>query len=82
LLALSVKDKLRENMIRAKIEPMPGNPAARYMGDQSGLWKVVIYDYGTRGRRDPNTSGEIHTENLSHPEAVKLSSRLEDQLNS
>ena len=68
-------------MIQVKVEPMAGNPAARLVGDQSGLWKVVIYDYGTGSYRDPNLRGRIHSEHHTYDEARELASGLERQLN-
>jgi hypothetical protein len=68
-------------MIRAKVEPMSGNPAAKNIGDQSGLWKVVVYDYGSGSVIDPNTPGRIHAENLPYEEARDMAAELERQLN-
>jgi hypothetical protein len=68
-------------MIRAKVEPMPGNPAADRVGVSTGLWKVVIYDYGDGSVIDPNTPGHTHTENLTFEEARDLAADLERQLN-
>ncbi len=68
-------------MYQVKLEPMPGNPAARKVGDSSGLWKVVVYDYGTGSVIDKNTPGKTHKENLPYEEARDLASSLEDKLN-
>ncbi len=68
-------------MYRVKPEPMPGNPAANKVGDQSGLWKVVVCDYGTGSVIDKNTPGKTHKENLSYEEARDLASSFEDKLN-
>ena len=68
-------------MIRARAEPMPSNPAAKNIGDQSGLWKVVVYDYGSGNVIDPNTPGRVHTENLPYEEGRNLAGKLERQLN-
>lgn len=69
-------------MIRVKAEPMSGNPAAKRIGDKSGLWKVVIYDYGTGSYIDPNLRGKTHSENLGYDEAQETASALERNLNS
>lgn len=68
-------------MISVKPEPMPGNPAANRMSDKSGLWKVVIYDYGTGNVKDMNTLGRTHSENHTYVEARELASGLERELN-
>jgi hypothetical protein len=68
-------------MIRVKAEPMPGNPASERIGDKSGLWMVVIYDYGTGSYRDPNLRGRTHSENHTYEEAQALATRLERELN-
>ena len=68
-------------MIRVEPEPMPENPAARKVGDSSGLWKVVVYDYGDSSVIDKNTRGKVHKENLPYEEARDLANKLEDNLN-
>jgi hypothetical protein len=68
-------------MIRVKAEPMPGNPAANRMADKSGLWMVVIYDYGTGSYRDPNLRGRIHSDNHTYADGQAIVSRLERELN-
>ena len=68
-------------MIEVKPEPMSGNPAAKSMGDKSGLWKVVVYDYGTGGIKDMSTRGRTHSEDHTYEEARELASGLQRQLN-
>lgn len=68
-------------MISVKAKPMPGNPAVKRMSDKSGLWMVIIYDYGTGSYRDPTLQGRIHSENHTYEEAQALASRLERELN-
>ncbi len=60
---------------------MPGNPAANRMGNKSGLWMVVIYDYGSGSYRDPSLESRTHSEDHSYEEAQALASGLERQLN-
>lgn len=63
------------SMRRVEAEPMPGNPAAKRVGDKSGLWRVLIYF--------PNTiiEPEVHAENLSYEDARDLAEKLKRQLN-
>lgn len=67
-------------MIRVVAESM--NPKESRVGDTSGLWKVVIYDYGDGFVIDKNTVGKIHKENLPYEEAQSLAYKLDDKMNS
>jgi hypothetical protein len=68
-------------MYRVKVEPMPDNPDVPKVGDSSGSWKVVVYDYGAGNVIDKNALGNTHKENLPYEEARDLASSLEDKLN-
>ncbi len=64
-------------MIRVVAESM--NP--REVRGDSGLWKVVIYDYGTGHIIDRSIPGKIHKENLPYEEARNLAWEIEEKLN-
>jgi hypothetical protein len=52
---------------------MPGNPAARKIGDKSGLWRVVVIDYRNK------QIVEVREENIPYDEAFRLSSAYDRQ---
>jgi hypothetical protein len=67
-------------LYRAAIRAMPGNPARRFVGDSSGLHRVLIYK-----RRGVYVSNEdlveIAASDLTFDEALKLSTKLNREFN-
>lgn len=65
-------------MYRAKVEPMPGNNAE--VGDTSGLWRVVIYEFDENSTA-PQRVVRNHADDLPHDDAVHMAEELQNNFN-
>ncbi len=67
-------------LYRAAIRAMPGNPAGRFVGDNSGLHRVLIYK--RRGLFVENEDlVEVAATDLPFDEALELSTELNREFN-
>lgn len=65
-------------MLRAKVEPMPGNEAK--VGETTGLWRVIIYEFDEQSTA-PNRVVKSHADDLTHDEAVHIAEELQNGFN-
>ncbi len=67
-------------LYRAAIRAMPGNPAGKFVGDSSGLHRVLIYKRRGLYVADEDLV-EVAAIDLTFDEALELSSKLNREFN-